>query len=86
MGNFYRQKDAGSQGAIPNFVYSRGVVYPIMFGPGEWLEYEIVSASNFQLIPSIAVQQAVSYEIPLCGVYLNGEKVREQVGGHHVET
>jgi len=78
-------------------------VYPLAIGPGEWLEYEIVSASNFQLLPSVAVQPgdrvrfevvgsgtskkmgldmttAVSFETPLCDVYLNGEKVGEQVG------
>ena len=78
-------------------------VYPLAIGPGEWLEYEIVSASNFQLLPNVAVQPgdrvrfevvgsgtskkmgldmttAVSFETPLCDVYLNGEKVGEQVG------
>ena len=78
-------------------------IYPLAFGPGEWLEYEIVSASNFQLLPGIAVQQgdrvrfeivgsrtgkkmgldmttAVSFETPLCDVYVNGEKAGEQVG------
>ena len=79
------------------------MVYPLAVEPGEWLEYEIVSASNFQLLPSVAVQPgdkvrfeivgsgtskkmgldmttAVSFETPLCDVYLNGEKVGEQVG------
>jgi len=78
-------------------------VYPLAVGPGEWLEYEVVSASNFQPLPGIAVQQgdrvrfevvgsgtakkmgldmttAVSFETPLCDVYVNGEKVGEQVG------
>lgn|GEM_PF-1877770 len=78
-------------------------VYPLVVDHGEWLEYEIVSANNFQLLPGVAVQQgdkvkfetvdsgtgkkmgldmttAVSFEVPLCDVYLNGEKVGERVG------
>lgn len=78
-------------------------VYPLAVGPGEWLEYEVVSASNFQLLPGTAVQPgdkvrfeivgsgtakkmgldmttAVSFETPLCDVYVNGEKAGEQVG------
>jgi len=40
-------------------------VYPLAVGSGEWLEYEIVSASNFQPLPGIAVQQGdrVRFEI-----------------------
>jgi len=78
-------------------------VYSLAVDPGEWLEYEIISASNYQLLPGIAVQQgdrvrfeivgsgtgkkmgldmttAVSFETPLCDVYVNEEKVGEQVG------
>lgn len=78
-------------------------VYPLAVGPGEWLEYEIASASNFQLLPGIAIQQGdrvrfetvgigtgkkmgldmtttVSFETPLCDVYVNGEQVGERVG------
>lgn len=44
------------------------MAYPLIVSPGEWLEYEIVKASNFQLLPGVAVQQ--------------GDKVRfEIVGG-----
>lgn len=79
------------------------MVYPLIIGPGEWLEYEIVSASEFQLIPGVLLQQGdkvrfeiigsvtetkmgldmtttVSFETALCDVYLNGEKIGEQVG------
>lgn len=103
MGNVLELDDTDSPEATPNSVSGSGVVYPLIVGPGEWLEYEIVSASNFQLLPGIAVQQgdkvrfeivgsvmgkkmgldmttAVSFETPLCDVYLNGEKVGEQVG------
>lgn len=40
-------------------------VYPLAVEPGEWLEYEIVSTDNFQLIPPYAVQQGdrVRFEI-----------------------
>jgi len=29
------------------------MVYPIMVGPGEWLEYEIVSASILSYFPAL---------------------------------
>ena len=40
-------------------------VYPLAVSPGEWLEYEVVSASNFQLLPGTAVQPGdkVRFEI-----------------------
>jgi hypothetical protein len=78
-------------------------VYALAVNQGAWLEYEVLSASNFQLLPNVAVQQgdsvrfevvgsgtgkkmgldmttAVSFDVPLCDVYINGEKVGEQVG------
>ena len=78
-------------------------VYPLTVRPGECLEYEVLGASNFQLLPGKTVRSgdrirfeivgsgagkkmgldmttAVSFETPLCDVYLNGEKVGEQVG------
>lgn len=79
------------------------MVYPLAVEPGEWLEYEVVSANNFQLLPGTAVQPGdrirfeivgsgtgkkmglymttgLSFEVPLCDVYVNGEEVGEQVG------
>lgn len=89
--------------ARPEAVPEGGKVYPLAVRPGEWLKYEIISASNFQLLPGIAVQRgdrvrfeivgsgtgkkmgldmttAVSFETPLCDVYVNGEQVGERVG------
>ena len=75
-------------------------VYPLAVSPGEWLEYEIVSACNFTLRSSIQVGDRIRYEIidtktgqkvsldgkivilhevPICDLYVNGEKVAEQV-------
>jgi hypothetical protein len=41
------------------------MVYPLAVEPSEWLEYEVVSASNFQLLPGTAVQQGdrVRFEV-----------------------
>ncbi len=78
-------------------------IYSLAVSEGEWLEYEVVSAHNFQLLPGVTVQQgdrvrfevvgsgtgkkmgldmttAVSFKVPLCDVYVNGEKVGEQAG------
>lgn len=75
-------------------------VYALAVSPGEWLEYEIVSARNFTLRSSIQVGGRIRYEIvdtktgqkvsldgkivilhevPICDLYVNGEKVAEQV-------
>lgn len=79
------------------------MVYPLIIEEETWLEYEVVSADNFQLLPGVNVQQgdsvrfevtgssmdtkmgldmqtAVSYKVPIGNVYVNGEKVGEQLG------
>jgi len=38
-----------------------------MVSPGEWLEYEIVNASNFQLLPGIAAQQGDKIRFEIVG-------------------
>ncbi len=87
-------KDLAAEGEIP---------YALALEPGDWLEYEVVDASNFQLLPGATLQPGdkvrfeivdrgtgakmgldmtttVSFETPLCDVYVNGERVGEQVG------
>lgn len=82
---------------------AREKVYPLVVGEGIWLEYEVFSANNFQLLPGVTLQPGdrirfemtgssndkkmgldmittVSYEVPVGAVFVNGEKVAEQIG------
>ena len=62
-------------------VPKEGKVYPLEIGPGEWLEYEIVSANNCQLIPATAAQQGdrVRFEIV-------GSGTRKKIGRDYCHT
>lgn len=85
----------------PHYLHNEGEkVYPLMVGHGQWLEYEVISASNFTLGNPIQVGDRIRYEIvdtkigqkmsldgkivllheaPICDLYVNGEKVADQV-------